>query len=175
MKIRLLIKYKQLSVLRPFHYVNWKRQDNTWPTCERLVDQQLVNWSSTRHYDYIYTLWSSLSPEEKRKKRKRRRRGGKRETRLRFFLSLFLLLLNEEFIRFICYCASSHYCFLFILLIERVFVWRASVKYETDQSTLDFVSEQTMLIDIYSMRRVLIPPIIIICSGWCPVMIPYRI
>ncbi len=31
-----------------------------------------------------------------------------------------------------------------LLLIERVFVWQASVKYETDQSTLDFVSEQTM-------------------------------
>jgi len=29
-------------------------------------------------------------------------------------------------------------------LIERVFVWQASVKYETDQSTLDFVSQQTM-------------------------------
>jgi hypothetical protein len=34
--------------------------------------------------------------------------------------------------------------FCSLLLIERVFVWQASVKYETDQSTLDFVSGQTM-------------------------------
>jgi hypothetical protein len=64
-----------------------------------------------------------------------------KKSRLSVSLSL-VLPLNEEFIRFICCCAPS--LFFSLLLIERVFVWQTSVKYETDQSTLDFVSKQTM-------------------------------
>jgi hypothetical protein len=126
-----------LTVLRPFHYVNWNRQDNTWPTSKWFVDQQLVNWSSTRHYDYIHSLWSSLSPEEKKKKRKRER--GREKS------SFFLILpLNEES-SYVLFAVVPHRAFFPpLLLIERVFIWQRSVKYEMDQSTLDFVSEQTM-------------------------------
>jgi hypothetical protein len=75
-----------------------------------------------------------------------RRKGEEKKGRETIFLALSLSLvlpLNEEFIRFICCCAPSRF-FCSLLLIERVFVWQASVKYETDQSTLDFVSEQIM-------------------------------
>ncbi len=112
-----------MLVLRSFHYVNWNRQDNTWPTSESLVDQQLVNWSSTRQYDYIYTLWSSLSPEEERKK-------GKREREKSLFfpsLSLSLVqLLNEGFIRFICCCAPSCALFFVLSIIDWTCVCMAS-------------------------------------------------
>lgn len=134
-----------MLVLGSFHYVNWNRQDNTWPTSETLVDQQLVNWSSTRHYDYIYTLWSSLSPEEKKKKRNKKKKEEREREKSFFFPPLLFSLSTKS--SYVLFAVVPHRALFFLcslLLIERVFVWQASVKYETDQSTLDFVSEQTM-------------------------------
>ena len=81
-------------------------------------------------YSVIFPLLS-FSLEEKEEKRK--------------VILFFLSSLDELFRHLICYCAcASSFLVGPGLLIERVFVWRASVKYETDQSTLDLFSEQTM-------------------------------
>jgi hypothetical protein len=82
-----------------------------------------------------------------REEKKREEREREREVVFLFppLSLLFSFSMESSYVLFAVVPHRALFFFLCsLLLIERVFVWQASVKYETDQSTLDFVSEQTM-------------------------------
>ncbi len=162
-----------MLVLGSFHYVNWNRQDNTWPTSETLVDQQLVNWSSTRHYDYIYTLWSSLSPEEKKKKRNKKKEGGERE-RSRFSFPLSYSAFQRRvhtFYLLLCPIALFFFCALYYWLNVCLYGKRVSNTKRIKVPLILSLNKQC----IHSIRRFIIPPIVFICFRWCSYVISYWI
>jgi hypothetical protein len=84
-------------------------------------------------------IFSFSGREEEEEKKGREREGEEKSS---FSLSCSASLQRVHTFYLLLCPIALFFCSL--LLIERVFVWQASVKYETDQSTLDFVSEQTM-------------------------------
>ena len=86
----------------------------------------------------IFSSSLSLAEGEEGESESKKREREEKEKRLSLSRLLCLSMKGSYVLFYLLLCSIV----LCLLLIERVFVSQASVKYEPDQSTLDFVSEQ---------------------------------